>query len=179
MTEVTTLGILAKEPIPVIKANTTYFPAGAVTIAVEDRTLHADAVERAFREASSASEERIQEVVRRARAQETDGQADGGPALHVLDTATGLEYFRIDAFREAPHYHYLIPGERNIRVLYDDFANGDVIDWAVDKIGARLPELLTAAGAAELAAKVDRAAVAAIVPAVAQRAREIAGAARA
>lgn len=129
MYESTRLGRLYQgDPLPVVTEVTTYYPAGAVTFGVEGCTLF-------------------------------EGHADeawaGGPTLHVFDTDTGLEHLRFDAFPGEEHYHYLTPGVHNHWIGYDTTADGEFLDWIVDRVTNRLDVLLQATGATELAERLD------------------------
>ncbi|MGV9800265.1 DUF7700 domain-containing protein [Mycobacterium sp. NPDC003449] len=141
----TRLGKLYRgDPLPVVVEATTYYPAGAVTFGVEGRALFEDG-----------------------------GTAPwaGGPTLHVFDTATGLEHLRFDAFPGEEHYHYLTPGVQNHWIGFDTVADGDFLDWTLDRVGTKLPELLSFAGATELAHRVDQGVVADSLTAVAAHLR--------
>ncbi|MGU3500545.1 DUF7700 domain-containing protein [Mycobacterium sp. C31M] len=116
------------DPLPVVVEATTYYPAGAITFGVEGRALF------------------------------EDGDAApwaGGPTLHVFETATGLEHLRFDAFPGEEHYHYLTPGVQNHWVGFDTVADGDFVDWLLDRVRHKLPSLLRFAGADRLADQVD------------------------
>jgi hypothetical protein len=117
------------DPLPVVVEATTYYPAGAVTFGVEGRALFEDG---------------------------DDAPWAGGPTLHVFDTASGREHLRFDAFPGEEHYHYLTPGVQNHWVGFDTTADGDFVDWLLDRVRTKLPELLRFAGADDLAAEVDR-----------------------
>jgi hypothetical protein len=117
------------DPLPVVVEATTYYPAGAVTFGVEGRALFADGDEAPWA---------------------------GGPTLHVFDTASGREHLRFDAFPGEEHYHYLTPGVQNHWVGFDTTADGEFVDWLLDRVRTKLPELLRFAGADDLAAEVDQ-----------------------
>lgn len=84
----------------------------------------------------------------------------GGICLHVFATDTMAEYLRFDCFRAGPHYHYIVPGDGNVLVRFDEAANGPALDWALSAIRLRLRAMLAQAGADALAAQVDEAALA-------------------
>ncbi|MET0698299.1 MAG: hypothetical protein ABWY93_01430 [Mycobacterium sp.] len=132
------------DPLPVDRAATTYYPAGAVTFGVEGRAL--------FKSGD-------------------DAPWAGGPTLHVFDTASGREHLRFDAFPGEEHYHYLTPGVQNHWVGYDSVADGDFISWILDRVRNKLPELLRYAGATDLADQVDAAEIAAVLDEVHARLR--------
>ncbi|WP_068269370.1 DUF7700 domain-containing protein [Aldersonia kunmingensis] len=116
------------DPLPVVIDATTYYPAGAITFGVEGRALYAHG---------------------------EDAPWAGGPTLHVFDAESGREHLRFDAFPGDEHYHYLTPGVQNHWIGFDTAANGEFTAWIVDRLRTRLPELLRAAGATDLAARVD------------------------
>jgi hypothetical protein len=124
------------DPLPVVVAATTYYPAGAVTFGVEGRALFEDG---------------------------NDAPWAGGPTLHIFDTASGKEHLRFDAFPGEEHYHYLTPGVQNHWVGFDTVADGDFVEWLLDRVRNKLPELLRYAGAAELAAEVDHQTIATVL----------------
>lgn len=116
------------DPLPVVVEATTYYAAGAVTFGVEGRALYE---------------------------QGRDAPWAGGPTLHVFETASGQEHLRFDAFPGEEHYHYLTPGVQNHWIGFDTVADGEFIDWFIDRIRTKLPELLRFAGATALAEQVD------------------------
>jgi rhodanese-related sulfurtransferase len=116
------------DPLPVVTEATTYYPAGAVTFGVEGRELF-------------------------AKGDSTPWA--GGPTLHVFETATGAEHLRFDAFPGEEHYHYLTPGVQNHWIGFDSVADGDFIEWLLDRVRHKLPELLRFAGAERLSHDVD------------------------
>jgi len=128
-------------PLPYIPEHTTYFPAGAITLAVEYREIDDALLSDAFG----------------AEAHAAQGQSfdDSGVSLHVLDEA-GAEYLRFDCFDNDPHYHYITPGSHQSIVAYDAASNGDMLTWALRAIGERTAQMLEHASVPELAAKVDR-----------------------
>lgn len=83
------------------------------------------------------------------------GIYDGGASVHVIDAATELEYLRFDCFDNEPHYHYIRHAtSENIVIRFDNVAEGDPLGWTLARLRSRLPEMLTYAGASELAARV-------------------------
>ncbi len=149
-------------PIPPIEAHTTWFRAGPVEVGVEYRLLN-DAVAAAADLASAAGDERGQVT-------ELD---DRGVSLHVVGEQDGerREFLRFDCFAEDPHYHYVSWRDRaNEMVHLDPFADGDPLGWAIDRIRTRLPQMLARAGAPELAARVDAAAVEEALPRITEAA---------
>ena len=107
------------DPAPPVNADTTYYPAGTLLFGVEHRTvLHP----------------------------ETGGLYANGPTLHVFDAETRQEYLRFDIFPGLEHYHYIVPGQQNHLVGFDVMAHGDFLQWALDALRTRLPQLLETTG---------------------------------
>jgi hypothetical protein len=149
-------------PIPPVEAHSERFEAGPVSIWVEYRLLD-DAIAAAH-------------TVTEGYDGEITTVQDRGVSLHVFGKPGGrdgdeVEFLRFDCFDEDPHYHY-VSYERttNEMVHLDPAAQGDPLEWALDRIRTRLPQLLARAGDRELAAVVDVAAVEAILPKVAEAA---------
>lgn len=153
------------------------FPAGAVTLV---------AVHRAFTEQSMLKyEDRpgVPEILKKIR---EDGYFDRGVSLYVNDSASGKDYLRFDCFEVEPHYHYhhlhdlkaagatieldyqRIAGHAESVVMngfwhqvpFDVAAHGDIRDWIVRHLPARVGAMLREAGAVELARRVDETSVA-------------------
>jgi hypothetical protein len=113
--------------IPLMEHHTRWFDAGPISIGVEARAL---------------GDERM--MVR-------------GPSIHVCNADHSEEYIRFDVFGEVLHYHYCLPKEdHNILWGYDPDVNGPMIPWAVSALRNRLPTMLRAAGAGELATQVEQ-----------------------
>ncbi len=145
-------------PIPPIEAHSERFEAGPISIWVEYRLLD-DAIAAAHTVAEGY-----------------DGDVsqfdDRGVSLHVFgEPAPGepeIEFLRFDCFDEDPHYHYVSHAKKtNEMVHIDRFAQGDPLEWALDRIRTRLPQMLERAGANLLAARVEPSRVEAILPKVA------------
>lgn len=132
----TRLGKYVTTPLHPHDANaTTLFAAGPITIGLERRVLEPA----------------------------MDAASAGGVCVHVFATDTMAEYLRFDCFRDGPHYHYIVPGDGNVVVRFDEAANGPALDWALSAIRLRLRAMLTQVGADTLAARVDDAALASAV----------------
>ena len=88
--------------------------------------------------------------------------------IHVLGPGRDgalVEYLRLDCFDDEPHYHYVYNDERaQDRVFLDPTLEGDPMEWALDRLRTRMPEVLDKVGAPELAAQVDQAALDAAMP---------------
>jgi hypothetical protein len=145
-------------PIPAIDENTEYFEAGNIRIGVEYRVLNdaVTAVARVNLMASSGGET--------GKITELD---DCGVSLHVHGLMDGemYEHLRFDCFQEEPHYHYVGWRKKTNHVLHvDPVVDGDPLAWALERIRTRLPQMLTHAGADDVAAAVDMQAIEAIMP---------------
>jgi len=149
-------------PIPPIEAHTQWFDAGAVRFGVEYRLLTEAIAAAAQVEAANGSD--------RGDPATFD---DRGVSIHVqgCDERGALEYLRFDCFDEDPHYHYVSWRARSNEMLHiDAVAEGDPLAWALERLRTRLPEMLARAGAAHIAAQVDRGRVEAVLPKVAEAA---------
>lgn len=153
-----------KMPIPPIAAHTEYFEAGAIRIGVEYRVLSDElvaAIRATLQGASGADSGRLENL------------DDSGVSLHVFGRNGDecLEYLRFDCFREEPHYHYVSWSQTSNEVLQiDPVADGDPLAWALERIRARLPQMLRRAGALEIAQRVDPVLIEAVLPRVAEAA---------
>ena len=153
-------------PIPAVAERERSFAAGGLRIGVEYRLL-TDAI-------AAAAE--LEDASGDTRGQTTELD-DRGVALHVYAEQDGeeREFLRFDCFQEDPHYHYVSWREkRNDMVHIDPVTAGDPLEWALDRLGDRLAEMLRRAGAPDVAERMDAAAVADLLPevrAAAERAR--------
>jgi len=153
-------------PIPPVEAQTTWIDAGPVRIGVEYRLLNeAIAAAAEVIAASGASQEA-------AAAGDITGLDDRGVSLHVCSADDGgLEFLRFDCFDEDPHYHYISWRAKSNEMLHlDPIADGDPLAWALERIRTRLPQMLARAGAADVAARLDPAALERALPRVAEAA---------
>jgi hypothetical protein len=139
-------------PQPADEAATTYLDAGAVSIGVEYRVVDPESL----RETYQGNAAQLAELEERSPA---GGFYAEGLSLHVVAKADGHEYLRFDLFDDPPHYHYNHPvkaGQHTNNVVdYDTVSNGPMLDWALDRLRTRLPEMLRQAGGAEVAEQVD------------------------
>jgi hypothetical protein len=155
-------------PVPAFEERTTRFVAGAVTIGVEHRQLDEATILAFYGPDARAQFDDV------APAGIGDVVQEEGLSLHIFGTEDGLEYLRFDCFDDAPHYHYLDPrATRNIVIEYDAVANGPMPPWALRTIGARLSEMLSNAGATNLAARVDRREIERALPLVTAQAERV------
>ncbi len=148
-------------PIPPVEAQCEKFDAGPVTIWVEYRLLD-DAIAAAH-QANEGFDGKIDQL------------EDCGVSLHVFgEPAPGaerIEFLRFDCFDEDPHYHYVsYANTTNEMVHIEPAAMGDPLEWAMDRIRTRLPQMLARAGAADLASRVEPADVERVMPKVAEAA---------
>lgn len=149
-------------PIPPVDEQTEYFEAGTVTFGVEYRLL-TDAIATASSIEGAAGD----------AAGRTEQLDDRGVSIHVFGEQDGarLEFLRFDCFQEDPHYHYISWRDKQNHMLHlDPVADGDPVEWALERIRSRLPQMLERAGAAELAARVDPRAVEALLPRITEAA---------
>ena len=78
---------------------------------------------------------------------------DQGVCIHVLGDVSEddeHELLRFDCFDHEPHYHYG-PQKRNQRLMLDKTTEGDSLDWTLQQIKDRLPEMIERAEYPELA----------------------------
>lgn len=146
------------DPLPLAEEDTTFFPAGVVTIGVEFRRVDMDTLKAGYGEELVAAEDRTLD--------------DAGVSLHVVGSQDNKEYLRFDCFTADAHYHYINWGVRQTIVPFDLVAGGDMLTWALDAIAYRLDAMLSFAGAQHLAADIDLDVVRATLTEVAPVARE-------
>jgi hypothetical protein len=128
------------EPIPPVEENTTWFGAGALTFGVEYRLFNEQVLRDTYQ--GQISSDRIED--------------DAGVSLHVIGTDDRKERLRFDCFVRDPHYHYILPAEScQLRIPFDESANGPMLDWALGRLRTRMSQMLRETGADELAEKCD------------------------
>lgn len=160
-------------PQPPVAENTRYIDGGAVRIGVEYRDV--DPASLAATYAGNAAQ--LAELEERSP---EGGFSDEGVSIHVCGD-DGHEYVRFDVFDDEPHYHYVHKpsaegGIVNNVIAYDVVAHGDMLDWALERLRTRLPDMLRAAGGDDVAARLDDAQVSRAIDeaeALARRAREV------
>ena len=161
-----------RPPIAHIPANTLYFEAGPLRIGVEYRELNEEIMAQVYGAESAARYMADQaERLGMSEAEPTSDLGDSGVSIHVFDAATGVEHLRFDDLDHNRHYHYLRADGRHGVVWFDNVANGDLVPWVLSTLGDRVGPMLELAGATELAARVDYAALAAVLPQVESAAR--------
>lgn len=149
-------------PIAPVEAHTSYFDAGPVEVGVEYRLLN-DAIAAAADVIDADGDE---------RGQVTDLD-DCGVSLHVFAVQDGerREFLRFDCFDEDPHYHYVsVRDSSNEMVHIDPIADGDPLAWALERLRTRLPQMLSRAGAPEVAGQLDAAALEEALPKITEAA---------
>ncbi len=107
---------------------------------------------------------------------------DGGLAIHVLSDLAGntgrvfteeTELLAFDCFRDEPHYHYG-PRNKNHRIFWDKTLVPDPLGWCLDQFKTgKLKAMLERAGYPGVAADLDEDLLAAVVPQVEARGREM------
>ncbi|HEX4016173.1 MAG TPA: hypothetical protein VHX15_05490 [Frankiaceae bacterium] len=139
-------------PQPADEAATTYLDAGAVSIGVEYRVVDPESL----RETYQDNPQQLAELEERSP---QGGFFAEGLSLHVVAKADGHEYLRFDLFDDPPHYHYNHPVASGVHtnnvVDYDTASNGPMLDWTLDRLRTRLPEMLRQAGGDAIAGQVD------------------------
>lgn len=151
-------------PIPPVAAQSQRFEMGPVSVWVEYRLLD-DVIAAAH-------------TVTENYAGDISGIDDRGVSLHVFGPPVSgsepamnkkeIEYLRFDCFEEDPHYHYVsYERQTNEMVHLDAVAHGDPLEWALDCVRTRLPQMLQRAGAAKLASLIDLKVVEEVLPKVA------------
>ena len=150
-------------PGPPVEEATELIEAGAITIGVEYRLTGGDIGKAAFGE----------EYYSKVKAKGGFGGADGGVTLHVYENAGGklIEHLRFDCFDEAPHYHYMNQTKptQELRVIHPSL-EGDPLDWSLDRLRTRLPQMLAYVDAGKVAAKLDKAVLEEAMPRIAEAA---------
>jgi hypothetical protein len=107
---------------------------------------------------------------------------DGGLAVHVLTDIGGskgrayvdeTEILAFDCFWQFPHYHYG-PRNKNHRIFWDKTLIEDPLGWVFEQFENRkLAAMIERAGYPGVAADLDLEKIAALLPAVKKRAREM------
>lgn len=139
-------------PIPLVEERTTWFPAGVVKFGLEERVVDEATLRTSFTDAQRLASA-IDDIHDGAFA------ADGGLSIHVSEAASSRELVRFDCFAATPHYHYIPIGGGNRAIAFDADANGEMVPWVMACLQTQLARMLSRAGAVELAAHIDAAAV--------------------
>lgn len=137
------------QPQPPDPGDTTWYPAGVVTLGVEYRNVDPDSLAATYGGDAAA----MAEIETHSP---EGGFSDRGLSLHVKGSADGHEYLRFDIFDDDPHYHYVWPeGAHNHVVPYDRVASGDMLDFALHCLRHRLGPMLREAHGTEVADALD------------------------
>ena len=90
---------------------------------------------------------------------------DGGPAVRVFGDVKGqaVQLLRFDCFKKNPHYHYDPTGKNELHSL-DRQTVPDPISWTMTQLREHLPDMIRTAGYESIAARLDQAAIATILP---------------
>lgn len=155
-------------PQPPVEGHEQRFDAGALRFGVEYRDLDPESLVETYKDDPA----HLAELLERSP---EGGFSDSGVTIHVYDATDGREYVRFDVFDDEPHYHYIHRTDDgsvvNQVIDFDVTAHGDMLDWALATLRTRVGDMLTAAGGADLAARVDPTAVATGLEAVERAAR--------
>ena len=126
---------------------TVYVEAGPITFALEYRFMY-----------QKDAEGRL-----------TDEVNDHGLSIHVLEGRGDKpkEHLRFDCFQIRPHYHYVNwPLVKQQHMWFDTAGCGDIFQWTIERFKTRLPHMLIAAGAEDLASQLDQGEIDAALPKV-------------
>jgi hypothetical protein len=137
-------------PQPPFDENTTYLPAGALTIGVEYRNVDPENLVDTYKD----NPEYLAELLEKSPA---GGFTDEGVSIHVCATDGGHEYLRFDVFDDDPHYHYIHAGDEVVNnvIDFDVLAHGEMLTWVIERLRTRLPEMLPHARGDHLVPLID------------------------
>ena len=146
--------VYAMSPQPPVEEDTTYFPAGNITLGIEYRSLDPESLVETYKNDPAQLAELLDKSPE-------GGFSDEGLSLHVYGTEDQHLYVRFDVFAGEPHYHYNHPGPDIVNnvIDFDVVAHGDMLPWAFGCLRHRLPEMLTEAGGDALVDGLDRDAI--------------------
>jgi len=137
-------------PVPAFDEYTARIDAGAVTFGVEYRQLDEAVLLDYYGPDARSAFDNVTPAGMEGTVEED------GLCLHVFGSVDGAEYLRFDCFDAAAHYHLLDPhAPVNVVIEHDSEAQGPLLDWALEALRDRLPDLLAEAGATALAVTVD------------------------
>lgn len=82
--------------------------------------------------------------------------SDQGLCISVmgLEDSREIEMLRFDCFDQQPHYHYG-PENKNERLMLDKTTAGDSLEWTLQQLREKLPEMIERAGYSELSSKIN------------------------
>lgn len=137
-------------PEPPRESATTWFPAGAVTIGLECRSVDPESLVALFADNPAHLAEMLEKSPE-------GGFTDEGVSIHVRGTADRHEYLRFDVFEGEPHYHYVFnsPEVVNNVVVFDTLAHGDMMPFVFHCLRHRLGEMLPRALGGSLVPQLD------------------------
>ena len=150
--------VYAMAPQPPVEEDTTYFPAGNITLGIEYRSLDPESLVETYKNDPAQLAELLDKSP-------DGGFTDEGLSLHVYGTEDKHLYVRFDVFAGEPHYHYNHPGPDIVNnvIDFDVVAHGDMLPWAFGGLRNRLPEMLAEAGGSALVDGLDRDAISRVV----------------
>ena len=150
--------VYAMAPQPPVEEDTTYFPAGNITLGIEYRSLDPESLVETYKNDPAQLAELLDKSPE-------GGFSDEGLSLHVYGTEDQHLYVRFDVFAGEPHYHYNHPGPEIVNnvIDFDVVAHGDMLPWAFGCLRNRLPEMLAEAGGSALVDGLDHDAVSRVV----------------
>jgi hypothetical protein len=98
--------------------------------------------------------------------------SDRGPAVMVYGDVDGraVQLLRFDCFENGPHYHYDPDGKNYVLKLSRETVP-DLVAWTLGELRENLKTMVRTAGYESVAAQIDREAVAAVLPRVAEAIR--------
>ena len=102
-------------------------------------------------------------------------QSDQGVTVEVLRYGSGEDtpILRFNCFDHEPHYLYIHSTEEE-KLLIDCTTEGDPLEWALNQISTRLPEMVTRAGFQSLGQEIDVASISCSIDNLGNNARKIA-----
>jgi hypothetical protein len=155
-------------PQPPVADDNHLIPAGVLTFGVEYRNVDPESLRATY----AGNDEQLAELEERSP---DGGFYDSGVSIHVSGTDDGHEYLRFDVFDDEPHYHYVHRTDDgsicNQVIDFDSTAHGDMLTWVIGCLRTRLPEMLRAAGGAQVASGLDANTMTSAIDAVADEAR--------
>jgi hypothetical protein len=137
-------------PQPPVEENTTYLPAGALTIGVEYRDVNPENLLATYKDTAY-----LDELLEKSP---EGGFADEGVSIHVCATDGGHEFLRFDVFDDDPHYHYIHAGDEIVNnvIDFDVLAHGEMLTWVIERLRTRLPDMLPHARGDHLVPLIDQ-----------------------
>jgi hypothetical protein len=79
--------------------------------------------------------------------------------ITVAGEEEGARILRFDCFNKKPHYHIGPAGKDAVHDMNDEGIS-DPVRWTLDQLKTRLPSMVTEAGYAEIAKRIDQTAIA-------------------